>query len=114
MNIGRDFPNELASALSSPEAFDRAADLPALDWARCLRNAISHGGVAYLDANGRPSHGQPTEMLAFVSAIYPRGNFRVPPESLVALRITRDDYLTFLHGWVGWLSRSRLSSALAA
>jgi hypothetical protein len=113
-NVARNFPEELASELSSASAVDRALVMPAFDWANCLRNSIAHGGIVYLDEDGLQSHGRPTSMLAFVSAKYPNGNLRLPPQSLVALRISRDDYLSFLYRWVDWLGQSRLSAALAA
>lgn len=113
-NIARHFPNNLSNALADDEAIESAAELSAFEWARLLRNSIGHGGISYLDSEGHQSHGQPTEMLAFVSAKYPGGNFRLPPESLVALRIRREDYLTFLGRWVDWLHQSRLTLHLAA
>lgn len=113
-NIARSFPDDLCVALASDAALDGAKLMPASAWASCLRNSLAHGGVVYLDAEGRQSFGQPTEMLGFVSAQYPKGNLRQPPEHLLALRISRDDYLSFLRLWVEWLRSSRLALALAA
>lgn len=113
-NIARELPSELTVALTLSDAIDNAASLTATRWARCLRNALAHGGIAYLDANGNQSIGQPTEMIGFVGAQYPKGGMRHPPSSLQVLRITRDDYLDFLRRWVQWLDTSRLSIAMAA
>jgi len=113
-NVARYFPDDLAHALAMQDALEEARLMSASRWASCLRNSLAHGGVVYLDADGHQCFGQPTEMIGFVSAQYPKNNMRKPPERLVALRITRDDYLTFLRRWVGWLGESQLSLALAA
>ena len=31
-------------------------------WCSILRNAIAHGGIAYLNENGRSSYGEPVKM----------------------------------------------------
>lgn len=113
-NIARELPPELTAALNLDGAVDDAGSLSGVHWSRCLRNALAHGGIAYLDADGRQSIGRPTEMIAFVSAQYPKGGMRHPPSSLQVLRITRDDYLDFLRRWVHWLDSSHLSIAMAA
>lgn len=88
--------------------------MPTRIWARCLRNALSHGGIVYLDADGRQAAGRPTESMGFVSAQYVDGKMWQPPEQLLALRITQAAYLQFLRNWVAWLHSSGLAKALAA
>lgn len=112
LNFARHFPRDLVEALESASALEAAARMPASKWASCLRNALAHGGVVYLDAEGRQSHGQPTEHLAFVSGkpTEDRSSF----EEIRVLRISRDDYIGFVQHWVGWLEQSGLSFELAA
>lgn len=112
MNIARRFPEELALLLDEPEALISAAAMPASQWASCLRNALSHGGIAYLDNAGRQASGGDTEMVAFVSGRYEAS--RQEPELIVALRIDRESFLSFLRLWVRWLTQSGLSYAVAA
>jgi hypothetical protein len=113
-NLARHFPDDLSETLSRPEALRAASDMPANQWASCLRNALAHGGVCYLDSSGRQSFGQSAKMLAFVSAKYPKNDGRKPPEQLKILRITEEGYLSFVRLWVEWLRSSGLSHALAA
>lgn len=111
-NLARHFPWELSDELAAPAALAAAEQMPASEWASCLRNALAHGGIAYLDAEGRQAYGQSAKMLAFVSAKYvDRGQ---PPERLKVLRITEQGYLSFLRRWVDWLQSSGLQQALAA
>jgi len=112
LNFARHFPKELVESLGDEIALHEAARMPASKWASCLRNALAHGGVVYLDAEGRQSHGQPTEHLAFVSGkpTEDRSSF----EEIRVLRISRDDYIGFIRRWVEWLEESGLSFELAA
>jgi len=52
-NLAQHFPNELSEQLSAPEALIAVGKMPASEWASCLRNAPAHGGIAYLDTDGR-------------------------------------------------------------
>jgi hypothetical protein len=69
-NIARWLPEEVAEELASKAAAKRAAELPAAQWCSVLRNALAHGGIAYLNAHGRSSYGEPVKMFAFVSGKY--------------------------------------------
>jgi hypothetical protein len=113
-NLAREFPMYMSERLSEDTALNVAAKMPASEWASCLRNSLSHGGIIYLDGEGRQSFGQKTEMLAFVSAKYPDGDFRKSPVSLKILRISEGNFRCFLGLWVEWLQKSELWSALAA
>jgi hypothetical protein len=84
-NLALEFPATLAAELSGQAAVSAADHLSARAWMNCLRNALAHGGIVYFDAEGRQTHGQPTRMMGFVSAEYPNGNMRKPPERLIAL-----------------------------
>jgi hypothetical protein len=128
-NLAMGFPCELRDALSQSAAFAAASEMPASQWSSCVRNALAHGGVLYLDANGFHEHGQRAEALAFLSARYPKysveehpkgtplygmSDMRKPPEDLRVLRITEQDFLSFLRQWVEWLGASGLICKLAA
>lgn len=113
-NLAIEFPEELATRLSADAAVRDADNMSAKAWMNCLRNALAHGGLVYLDANGRQAHGKRTCMMGFVSAQYPSGNMRQPPERLVSLRTTPDGYLATLREWVCWIQRTGLSLPLAA
>lgn len=114
LNLAREFPEELAEGLSADDAIGAANHLSARAWINCLRNALAHGGIIYLDGDGRQARGKPTQMMGFVSAIYPNGNLRLPPERLIALRTTRADYRATLERWVCWVQATGLSDTLAA
>lgn len=122
-NFALEFPQTLKESLDAATALSAAASLQSSQWASCLRNAISHGGVNYLDALGRADHHGETEMLAFVSATYPkypkghifegRRDTSQPPVELNVLRITEAGFRDFLARWVDWLKASGLSQSLA-
>ena len=122
-NFALEFPPELKENLDNATALASAAALHSAQWASCLRNAISHGGVSYLDAHGWASHGGETKMLAFVSATYPkypkehvlagRRDTTKAPEELKVLRISESGFRSFLGQWVKWLKESGISRELA-
>ena len=84
----------------------------ASEWASCIRNALAHGGIAYLDANGHQTYGQKAEKLAFISGKY--GSDPATPEQLRVLCIDESSFLAFLRKWVVWLRDTGLSFELAA
>lgn len=53
-------------------------------------------------------------MMGFVSAQYPKGNMRLPPERLISLRIIPLEYRATLEKWVCWVQRTGLSLSAAA
>lgn len=113
-NLAVEFPEELATLLSADAAIRDADDMSARAWMNCIRNALAHGGLVYLDVNGRQARGEPACMMGFVSAQYPNGNMRKPPERLLALRTTPQEYRATLERWVCWVQRTGLSLPVAA
>lgn len=112
INVARRLPEDAIQKLASDDAFEKAERMLTQQWASCLRNALAHGGIAYLDATGAQSHEAQAKMLVFVSAKYlERGK---PPESLRFLRISEEAFRSFLYLWVVWLRTSRLKLELAA
>lgn len=123
-NISDGLPGEVAKALESDMAVAAARAMPASQWVSLLRNAMAHGGIAYLDENGRSSHGTPVKMFAFVSGKYAKPRCEHADaacrsgmgklERLNILRISEDDYRSFLGNWVAWLEVSKIAKQAAA
>jgi hypothetical protein len=113
-NLAVDFPAELAHALAAEEAVAATNEMSARQWTSCLRNALAHGGIIYLNEQGQQAQGEPATMMGFASALYPDGNMRKPPERIIALRTTPEGYRASLIRWVQWVQRTGLSQALAA
>ena len=101
------WPSAIFDQLDTAEATAAAGAAPTADILECLRNALSHGGVAYLDDRGRQSEDE-TNMLGF--AAYPAFNRR---DELRILRISVDGYQRFLCAWSKWLADSGIEEKLA-
>lgn len=101
-------PDSVAAQLDSPQAVERAKSLSAGVFCSVLRNALAHGGVLYLDQNGRSSSGAPVRRFAFVST-----NKLNNPTQLHFLRINMGDYRKFLQHWVDWLNQEAIDEILA-
>jgi hypothetical protein len=107
-NVANDWPDDLLQSLGVPEAFRSAERAPAERVLRDLRNALAHGGVAYLDADGMKTRGN-AAVLACASV---RTSRRDRPPRLNILRVSEDDFCAFLTGWAAWLTRWPLRDAL--
>jgi hypothetical protein len=115
-NIAHGVPECIAAQLDRDTAAETAANMPALQWCSILRNALAHGGIAFLNAEGRSAYGEAVKMYAFVSGTYDRKIDKRPmPLSAVNfLRISEDDYFDFLRRWVDWLQDSGIARASEA
>lgn len=117
-NVADGIPEEICERLNGQDALAKAKKMPAQQWVSILRNALAHGGVAYLDENGRSGHDRPVKMYAFISGKYGRrdcehGEGHCPAglgdlQGLRILRIGEDDFRSFLRSWVLWLRESRI------
>jgi hypothetical protein len=117
-NAGDGIPEEIPKFLGSQKAFGKAKEMPAQQWMSILRNALAHGGVAYLDEDGRSGHGRPVKMYAFISGKYGRrvckqGEGHCPTglgdlQGLRILRISETNFRNFLKSWVLWLGESSI------
>lgn len=105
-SVADPWPPEAFDELDRAQAAEAAVNASAKDIMECLRNALSHGGVAYLDARGRQSE-DATNMLGFAS--YPSSRRTT---ELRLLRITVDGYQQFLNLWSGWLANSGIEDVL--
>lgn len=98
-NVARDWPRDALDALGSHEASEGAALAPTAQVLLALRNALAHGGVTYLDRDGRHT-AFATNMLGFASF----ARFRRP--ELQLLRISVQSFENFLRLWAAWLASS--------
>ncbi|MBP2159085.1 MULTISPECIES: hypothetical protein [Asticcacaulis] len=92
-------PEAALAALSEDAAFQRAEDAPVEMWVACMRNALAHSTVAYLNGAGRQIAKDPTEEIVFVSE-------RLKDNLVVGFRlfrISREDFRAFLDDWIKWL-----------
>ena len=94
INIADDWPDDLLGSLGTPRAMDAARNAPAKRILLDLRNALAHGGVTYLDEEGRNTHGQ-AAMFAFAGA--KTRNREIV--SLNILRVQEDGFCAFLAAW---------------
>lgn len=105
-NIAEWNDKEVLGKLASDEGKTNAAEATAKVMMVHLRNAIAHGGIIYLDKNGRLSD-TTAAMLGFVSA----------PTNLSCLHISRvsePDFHKFLLAWSDWIQKSGVSAALGS
>ncbi|WP_457661753.1 hypothetical protein [Sinorhizobium medicae] len=119
-NSARGLPNSLAENLNTQEAAGAAREMPVAQFLACLRNALSHGGILYLNDDGHSTHGQASK-LCFVSArmSYPRpicmqAAARCPKQEpqltgLRLLRISETGFRRFLATWATWLREADLA-----
>ena len=106
--VGRDWPAERLEVLASPDAVTSARDARASDVLMVMRNALAHGGVTYLDRDGRHTLSA-THMLAF--AAFPS---RHDKKHLRLLRVGVEAFQTFLEQWTTWLRDSGAADAMQA
>ena len=106
-NIAAPWPYELLRSLSDPQATKAASAAPASRVVTDLRNALAHGGIAYLDEQGQQTAGQ-ASMLAFAGAVMDRGQLT----AINVLRIHEQEYRRFLSAWADWLGNSQVTEAL--
>jgi hypothetical protein len=113
-NIADPLPNNVATALNDEAAAIEANKMQTSQWCSILRNAMAHGGVAYLDEDGQTTFTRPVKMIAFVAGNYERYKRRRKLVALNILRISETNYMRFLRVWVAWLRSSGLADLEAA
>lgn len=97
-------------ALSHEDARIAASMAPADFMMRHVRNALAHGGIVYLDKEGRMGSTR-AAMLAFVSA---RKDWKT--KKIIGLHISRvseADFRRFLLAWADWITESGMADALS-
>jgi hypothetical protein len=99
-NITDAWQHKLCEALMSNEATLTASATDANQIMGDLRNALSHGGIAYLNDEGRHIEKDAAKVLAFVSTEHPGASAKFN-----ILTISEDDYREFLQHWSLWLNK---------
>ncbi|MCC6206442.1 MAG: hypothetical protein IT533_15720 [Hyphomicrobiales bacterium] len=101
------WPYEILERLGTDAALAEAERTPTRRIMLDLRNALAHGGIAYLDASGRSTDGQ-AEMFAFASAVTDRRRLI----GINLLRVRQRDFCAFVMAWADWLAASPVRHAL--
>lgn len=86
--------------------------MPASQWISILRNALAHGGIAYLNKEEKSNHEQPVKMFAFVCCKYGAGECPAGLgnlEGLNILRISEYHFQCFFGNWVDWMRANDIS-----
>jgi hypothetical protein len=110
LNIADWLPTDILENLAGPEAEKGASEITTSMWVFALRNALSHGGIAYLDASGRQTDNQRIEMYLFASGKFDGKGRSRKLVGVHFLRISEANYRQFLRAWVGWLEASGFAS----
>ena len=113
-NAAEEFPEDLAEELTTKQAKLKAARMETSQWCSTLRNALAHGGIAYLDESGRSSYNRPVAMYAFISRKYEGSGDQKKLIGANILRISEINYRDFLRKWVAWLERLGIARDVAA
>lgn len=104
--VGGDWPHDRLDNLRSPAALEAAAKAKAKVVMKLLRNALAHGGVTYLDAQGGQTYSA-TNQVGFASLFKVDGERR-----LKLLSVPVSDFEVFLRLWTEWLAASGVAKAL--
>ena len=104
--VGGDWPSDRLDMLASEEAATAAQGAPASDVLWGLRHSLAHGGITYLDRNGRQQL-DATSMLGFVSFV--TGTKR---QQVRLIRVGVEDFRTFLSRWAALLAEVGIQDAL--
>lgn len=75
-----------------------------------LRNALAHGGIIYLDKDGRQSDSR-ADTLGFVSTKIDWKTKKL--EGLRVSRVSEADFLIFLRVWSDWIAKAGLQEVIA-
>jgi hypothetical protein len=71
---------------------------------RVLRNALAHGNMLYLDADGRETPGNRVEHLAFLSRYEEDDEQKANAETYRLVTVREADFLTFVRAWGRWVA----------
>jgi hypothetical protein len=106
INISNGFPDETAALLAQKTASEAASGLAGKQWCSILRNSLAHGGIAYLDKDGKTARDRPAKFFVFVSGRFDRDDCGRPVglDAIDTLRISTQDFRAFLKLWVKWLN----------
>ena len=77
----------------------------AMDVVRVLRNALAHGNIVYLDADGREMPGARVAFLGFLSRYEESEEQRAQDETYRLVAVREEDFLQFVKDWAGWIGQ---------
>lgn len=109
-NIAEGLREDVAVGLNDPGSEKAAANVEAMEAVRTLRNALAHGVVGFVGADGFSTYGEISTMIAFVGESRVKGKY----VGSHVLRISESGFRSFLRRWVDWLNDTGLSQELAA
>jgi hypothetical protein len=113
-NVADEFPEDLAEELATKKAPLKAAQMETSQGCSILRNALAHGGIAYLDECGRSGCDRAVKMFAFISRKYDGSGDQKKLIGANILRMSEVNYRDFLRKWVAWLERLGIARDVAA
>lgn len=96
-DVARNWPAALLTALGEPPAQAALCAADAVQILKDLRNALSHGGITYLNAQGQHVYGDEVAMLAFVGHVTKKG------DAYNIVRVSQSAFQMFLLAWSQWL-----------
>jgi hypothetical protein len=88
----------------SPEAVNKVADCNAGKVLRVIRNALAHGNVVYLNADGLEMRGTEVQFLAFLTRYEETEEQRRVAETYRLVVTTEETFLRFVKAWTTWVS----------
>jgi hypothetical protein len=72
---------------------------------RVIRNAIAHGNVVYLNAEGYEERGAKVQYLGFLSRYEESEEQRKAAKTYRLVATTEDTFLAFVKAWAEWISK---------
>ena len=80
---------------------------------RVIRNALAHGNVVYLNADGCEEAGTEVKYLGFLSRYEESKEERKVAETYRLLATTEDTFLAFVKAWATWISKFNRNTELS-
>ena len=74
---------------------------------RVLRNALAHGNIIYLDANGWETQDARVHHIAFLSRYEETEEQRASTETYRMVTVRESDFLPFVRAWAHWVVAHR-------
>jgi len=108
-NIAHGLPEALITALAEPKAAHAAMVATTRAILGNVRNALAHGGIAYLDKHGGQSDRE-AAMFAFVGF---ENDKKGRPVGLNIIRVSEGTFRNFLTRWTTWLGSSGVAYAMS-
>lgn len=97
-DIADRWPATVLEQLNSQQAQTDIGQASTAQVMKDLRNALSHGGITYLNADGHHIYGEDAVMLGFAAD----QTFNGPNYNII--RVTETAFRLFLSDWSAWLS----------